>query len=163
MKLYHFTGVEYLEEIATAGLTRGEVPLGPMKTENAVWLTRDPDPDSQGWAGEGHVLTDLERELAAKLKGRPVPPGAFLADKRAVRLIIEVPAGDAKLVPWLTFARQRGVSGKWRRTLNRTGGGGQENWFLYLGTVPTKWIMVDMSYGRALEVLESRNTEEDEA
>ena len=111
MRLYHFTAVEYLHAIRSEGITKGDVPLKPTKSINAVWLTKDDDPDAQGWAGTGeHVLTDEERALHARNFGTPLrAPDVRFPDKRAVKLMVDVPDKDPALIRWNRFARMRGI------------------------------------------------------
>jgi len=135
VRLYHFTALEYLPRILAEGLTRGDVPLGPTKRENAVWLTSNPEPTEQAWASEPHVSTDAERALHERLFGRPVPRGARYADKRAVVIAIEIPSGDPKLVRWYRYANRRGVNRRWMRTLEKVGGRGSD-WWIFRGQIP---------------------------
>ena len=137
MRFYHFTALEYLPSILDEGLTRGDVPLGPRKFDNAVWLTRNADPAAQAcWAGEERLLTDEERRAHESLYGYPVPPGSRFADKRAVLLAVEIPEDDPKLIAWRSLAKRSGANPKWLRTLRSS-----PDWFIYRGTVPTDWIV----------------------
>ncbi|MCL4684698.1 hypothetical protein KJ059_08085 [Myxococcota bacterium] len=137
MKLYHFTALEYLRSILAEGITTGDVPLGPRRHGNAVWLTRAPEPNAQLWTNDGsHVLSDDERRLHASIFGAPVPRGSRVPDKRAVRLTVEVPEGDKLLTQWLPYARLRGAKTKWFRALESS-----PDWYIYRGTIPPAWLV----------------------
>lgn len=139
--LYHFTALEYLQKILEEGLTRGDVPTSRTGVENAVWLTTDPEPSRQGWADDPHILSDEERAAYGRVFGEVPKPGARFPDKRAIRLEVDVPDGDPNLVGWLHFARVRRIKNSLLKSLNRTGGGGEGDWFLYIGDLPPDWIL----------------------
>jgi hypothetical protein len=142
VKLYHFTALEYLGSILDEGLTRGDVPLSPTRRKTAIWLTRNPDPDTQAWTGDPR----RERKPYARLLDfapslRRLPR---FVDKRAVMLAVEVPDGDGKLVGWLCFAAQRGIDRRWVETVARARGGKMSNaldWYIYRGAIPREWIV----------------------
>jgi hypothetical protein len=141
VKLYHFTALEYIESIEREGLTRGDVPLKPKgRGLNGVWLTRNPDVEAQGWASKPRVLSDEERADYATVFGKMPPPGSRIADKRAVRITVDIPGKDSRLKVWTKYARLRGVKRDWMRALDKAGGGSSSDWFVYFGEIPPEWI-----------------------
>jgi hypothetical protein len=152
MRLYHFTALEYLKSILEQGLTRGDVPLGPRRFGNAVWLTQNPDPEAQvSWAGSGErVLTDEDRAAYEAIFGVRPPAGSRFPDKRAVMLEVEVPEDDPNLVRWIRYARLRGASKCCLRQLRSS-----PDWFIYKGTIPPEWIVKVGLSGEAAEALQA--------
>jgi hypothetical protein len=114
MILYHYTAAEYLPSILESGITQGDVPITPTGGFNAPWLTSDRDP-------AGHGLISI-------------------LDKRAVRITVKIPANDPRLKWWPKFAKGR-VESSWYDTLDRTGGGKSETWYIYRGVVPANWFL----------------------
>lgn len=110
--LYHFTCLGWWQFIQYEGITRGECPISLRRVLNYPNLTTDPDPDNQGWARKE-------------------------SGKRDVRITVSMPLSDRNLVRWDELARQHGISGDDFRTLNRVGGGGAKNWWIYKGTITT--------------------------
>lgn len=139
MRLYHYTAHEHWPAIAREGLSRGDVPVSPDATVNAVWLTTSANPAAHGLSG-GELLP-YQPTLAAL--GIPRPPSGFVRtyNKRAVRLEVDIPADDTRLVRWSQWAEGR-VAPQWRRTLEETGGGRAlaRTWYLYHGVISTDWI-----------------------
>jgi len=118
MKLYHFTCREHLPKILVEGLTRGEVPLGPSRTETAVWFT------TVDHAEKG------EHGLALSIY-----------DKTAVRITVDIPSHDSKLHRWSHYAKFRKVHPYWYGILDKTGGGFSHTWFIYRGIIlPNKFL-----------------------
>lgn len=111
LRLYHYTSPWHLPAILDDGLTRGDVPLTPTGGTNAVWLTGDPNPAVQGWAG---------------------------GFKTAVRITVDLDSGDPRLVKWSDYATERGVDPGWHKILDQTGGGGANDWYLYFGRIPAE-------------------------
>ncbi len=93
MLLYHFTAVEYIEQIKAEGLTRGDVPTSQTEGLNAVWLTSDRNPGGHGLT-DGHVLTASERDQMEISTGQHIPEGARFPNKRAYRIAIKIPPAD---------------------------------------------------------------------
>ena len=118
--LYHFTSRYHLSHILEDGLVRGDVPTSPTGGFNAVWLTRDPKAGVQKWAR-----------------------GSFL-DKTEVRLKVTVP-DLAKLKYWPSLAAELGVQPWWYAALDKAGGGGSENWYVYTDVIPPENIKVERS------------------
>ena len=115
MILYHYTATEYLLSILENGIMIGDVPITLTGGFNAPWLTSDRDPG-------GHGLDS-----------------AWL-DKRAVRITVKIPPNDLRLKWWPKFARKR-VEPSWYGTLDRTGGGKSQSWYVYRGIIPPSWIL----------------------
>lgn len=110
MLLHHFTAFDYLVDIFAKGLSRGDVPTTQIDGKNAVWLTSDPNPS-------GHGLYDL---------------------KRRIRMDFNIPSHDRHLHHWPKWAKRR-VDPDWYKTLDETGGGKSDTWWLYFGTLwPTE-------------------------
>lgn len=124
MRLYHFTAIEYLPEIAADGLWKGEVPLSHKKVANAVWLTDDTSPKTHGLT-RGRYLTREER--------------AWYEHR------------DPLLSKWSVWAPRNGVKVGWLRTLNKTAGGGSGTWWIYHGTIPAERLEAfDMETGEPI-------------
>lgn len=139
MIFYHFTAIEYLDRILREGLNEGDVPVSETGRENAVWLTTNPDPSRHGLSAGG-PLTQAERVAFRKLHGHDAPPDACWPNKRRIRLTADIPSNDIALRCWDDWARLNGVTRKWRRTLDRTAGGGSATWWLYFGTIPASYL-----------------------
>jgi len=112
--LYHYTSPHRLSEILESSLSRGDVPLAEGlsmdKSPTAVWFTDMPT------AGSNHDngLNDA---------------------KRIVRIAVQFPKNDPKLIKWRLYASKKFVSQKWYDKLNRYGGGLADHWWLYLGSI----------------------------
>lgn len=112
---YHFTAKDRLEMIEKVGIMYGDVPTSMSEGFNAVWLTTDPNPGTQNWA-----MGDY---------------------KRAVRLTVYIPNDEySNLWKWVEMANRLDVDKGWREILNVTGGGGEDDWYVYLGVVDPDWI-----------------------
>ena len=124
MILYHFTSYSRIESIKKYGIVKGDVPITIMGGYNAPWFTSDRNPSSQGWTAGG--------------------------DKDEIRITVEIPDGDPKLKKWTDVIKEElsKIENKsdlksresWYNILNEIGGGGQDNWYIYLGVVTTSWI-----------------------
>ena len=137
VRLYHFTALEYLDSILSEGITRGDLPLSPTRQGRAVWLTQNANPIAQTWTPEGEQLLTAEERAAHEYAfGTPPPPGAKVADKRAVLIAVDVPSGDRLLYQWLRYARLRGVKREWLRALNSS-----PDWYIYRGAIPPEWFV----------------------
>jgi hypothetical protein len=112
MRLYHFTSTGHLPGILRRGISRGDVPTSPTGGLNAPWLTADSKAGGQGWA-RGNWKT-------------------------GVRLTVNV--SGSKLRKWSEYAEEEGVDPKWYDALDRAGGGGSDDWYIYLGTIPVSRI-----------------------
>jgi len=115
-RLYHFTHPERIEDIIAEGLIYGDVPTSPEGGFNAVWLTSDKNPVSQGWTQGG--------------------------GKAKARLTVDIPEENVEqsLWRWLDLAKEAKVEKWWLEILNATGGGGQRRWYVYLGIIEPEWI-----------------------
>jgi hypothetical protein len=119
--LYHFTAQAHLAEILQQGLSLGDVPTSEADGVNAVWLTTDPGP-------AGHRL-----QLYLEHHGKMPPAGRY--DKRLVRIKVRISSRDPNLKHWPRWAKKR-LQPDWYETLNQTGGGKAETWYLYFGVIP---------------------------
>lgn len=134
MLLYHFTAEEHLDQIMSAGLSKGDVPISERDGVNAVWLTSDKKTDGHGLS-ESREMTSDERSALSDLTGRVVPPGTRFADKRAIRITVKILQSDRKLKYWPKYAAKK-LEPAWRAILNKTGGGKEKTWYLYFGVIP---------------------------
>ena len=137
MILYHFTAAEYLDAILREGLSKGDVPLVPVGAGlTGVWLTTDVDPAGQGLT-DGYVLSEQERAVWSNLFHRPCPPGMRFPNKRAVRIKVDIPREDTKLVRWTVCGREH-LEPSWYRDLSRAAGGSRKtsSHWLYFGVIP---------------------------
>ena len=138
MLLYHFTAIEYIEQIKAEGLTRGDVPTSQTEGVNAVWLTSDRHPDGHGLT-DGHVLTADERNMMERMSGNRIPEGACFPNKRAYLITVKIPRGDRALVFWPKWARKK-LDADWYEALSRADGRKDRTWYLYFGTIPPDWF-----------------------
>lgn len=111
--LYHFTRPAYAEQIKELGIIIGDVPTSPTDGFNAPWLTDEPNPTIQNW-----ILG---------------------TDKDKVRITVSIKK-EKWLRKWSSFATTYGVDPEWYKILDRTGGGGSEHWYIYMGRIPAHWI-----------------------
>jgi hypothetical protein len=130
--LYHFMAPGHLAGILQQGLSLGNVPTSEADDVNAVWLTTDPDPAGHGLDIPGEPLHQAN-QLYLEHHGKMPPAGRY--DKRLVRIKIRLPSKDRRLKHWPRWAKKR-LQPDWYETLNRTGGGKAETWYLYFGTIP---------------------------
>lgn len=113
--LYHFTSHVWWHYIRAEGLARGEVPVNETTVLDHPNLTADPLPGAQTWAG-----------------------GAM--NKTAVRITVQVPEGDGRLVSWRSLTERYGMGRRYYRELNEAGGWGAKNWHIFLGHIPPDWF-----------------------
>ena len=159
MELYHFTAIEHIESIMTYGLNRGEVVIdspnlvGNMKKPdkrryygrnliaNGVNLTTDSDPAEHG-LGEPGLLTASQRRFFEEADGVRPPNGARFADKRQVRIQIDLPEHSHGLFNWLQWSTTK-VDKDTRRALILSGGGfiKASTWYVSFETIPTSAIV----------------------
>jgi hypothetical protein len=116
--LYHFTDRAAWHFIKSEGITRGEVPLSATDVLQHPNLTSNPVPMSQRWACVGQTATN----------------------KTAVRIAVEIPPGDDRVMSWRDFATRSRVDRRWYRVLDEVGGWEARNWWIYLGIVPPEWF-----------------------
>jgi hypothetical protein len=137
--LYHFTSRLHWRFIEAEGINRGEIPLNRFTLGNAPNLTTDPRPDVQRWCG------DVGEVLGHSPGGLPIINGV---DKRAVRITVQVPPEDDRLISWVELVRRFKMDARCFRHLNRTGGGGASQWWIYRGTVsPCMFTQVEFLDG----------------
>jgi len=121
MRLYHFTSVHLLGGIRKNGLTLGCLPI-ITETKTVLirlcqWLTSDGDFNAQSWATSETISYD----------------------RTAVRLAIEIPVKyHDKLINAHDFVKL--MPGASKRLI--TDWEGSENWYLFFGVIPPKWIKV---------------------
>ena len=118
MRLYHFTCPLHAPTILREGITRGDNPTSPVQGFNSPWLTTDPVPENQAWAGAD---------------SRPL-----FADKTTVRLTVEVPDEGFDLVHWPEFASKH-IAPEYARAL-ATSGGDANSWYFSTTTIRPEWI-----------------------
>jgi hypothetical protein len=121
--LYHFTCRLWWRFIETEGINRGDTLI--TKTKSAQWpnLTTDPLPASQAWAGS-------ENQGAA-------------TNKRAVRITVNIPPNDRRLISWNELVRSAGMDPVTYRSLALRGGK-PRHWWIYRGVVgPSMFSAVD--------------------
>lgn len=128
MLFYHFTCLQHLALIAGQGLSKGDVPTSRTEGVNAVWLTASPFPDGHGLDGG-------------------------IADKRRVRLSVDLPSDDPALRRWRDWAGKNGVAQEWYRTLDRAAGGGSKTWWLYFGVIPPNALTLRDMYAEGKDQL----------
>jgi len=121
--LFHFTYPERVDDIVAGGLYVTDVPTSPSRDEGyrGVWLTEDPDQMAQNWAAGA---------------------GIGLSGKTGARITVDIPhhAIPSMLYRWLDLAKAVGVEDYWLEALNKTGGGGEEFWYVYISDIPAEWI-----------------------
>ena len=121
--LFHFTYPERVEDIVRQGLFVTDVPTSPTMDHGyrGVWLTEDPNPLAQGWAG-----------------------GSGLNSKAGARITVDIPwlvlEPPYTLYRWLDLAKRAEVEDFWLDAMNKAAGGGQEYWWVYLYDIPAEWI-----------------------
>lgn len=135
--LYHFTAEIILPQILDEGIK----PPPPVKGDDmdrvpidslGVWLTVNPNPADQQWS-----------------RG--------VCDKSSVRLTIAVPSAyHNKLAKWTRLAKRTGLSQKAFRALNKTGGNGAEDWWLYRGHIETAFIKAVEVHGKSVDPVADR-------
>ena len=132
MILYHFTSRYHLPAIMRDGaLAPVESNVGgpgePHKAPDVVWLTTNPE-RRQGWM----------KGTGGYANGKMAPEAI---DKGAVRITVDVP--DA--VPWVPWARERGIKQYWLDALANTGGRCDPNeWYIVERPVPcTEWLTIE--------------------
>lgn len=118
MRLYHFTAMSRLKSIQERGIVKGDVATSPSEGFNAPWLTRNSNHNEQGWQA---------KEIAHE-------------DKTTVRLTVEVPDGIHTLRHWPELAKELEIEDWWYAALDKSGSGGSEDWYVFLGTIPYEWV-----------------------
>src|SRR4051794_18764913 len=91
MRLYHFTCRLWWHFIRDTGIDRGEAPVSSGEMLNYPNLTSNPDPGPQQWAKAGRTAR-------------------MLLDKTAVRITVDIPDGDRRLVSWRDYTTAHGMS-----------------------------------------------------
>ena len=112
LRLYHFTRPQSIASIRKKGLNMGDVPVTKSAIptgedfNNAVWLTEQGTPEPQaGWIGQ--------------------------TNKAEMRLTVDIEASDMDLWRWRDLAYHLRVESGWYQTLNQSGGGFADKWFVY--------------------------------
>jgi hypothetical protein len=131
MLLYHYTGHVFLPFIQENGLSRGRVLINLRDRMNAVWLTHDPTAADHGLAPDPEICDELSRK-----RGRQVQ----MTNKLAVRISVEIPLNDQKLVYWPKWAKSR-LHPAFYDAMAKTGGNMDKTWWLYWGVIPPAWFI----------------------
>lgn len=116
LRLYHYTSTFHLPMILSmGGLSRGDVPISPYRSENAVWFTTDSLP-----------LPDRSHGLSGSI-----------VNKREVQIAVDFSIDDPALVKWTRFARIKKIDKVWLKALHDTAGGQSisNTWWLYRGVI----------------------------
>ena len=120
MNFYHFTSSVHFEYIEKNGLSKGEVPITPVKGTCAVWLTVNPNREQQRWTA------------------------CSLMNKKEIRISVMVDKSDSRLIKWSEYAKEQSVPQWWYDILNNAWGGDTDNWYLFFGTIkPEEFTSVD--------------------
>ncbi|TGU87714.1 hypothetical protein EN794_050490 [Mesorhizobium sp. M00.F.Ca.ET.151.01.1.1] len=148
MILYHYTCREYLASILATGLWRGEVCTDSWQKPDgeAVWLTTDSDPAKHG-LGSGEPITEDFRRAIYEKSGIELSAGSVFADKRAVRITVDIPPSDTRLFRWIRWAK-RNVHPVIRDGLISSGGGMAKarTWYVYFGVImPDQFLDVGVA------------------
>jgi hypothetical protein len=148
MIFYHFTGREYLPDIARDGLCKGEVPITQRAEDclNAVWLTTDLNPDGHGLCDEHIPTVDEKRRM-----GVPADKIVKFPNKRAIRFKILIPTKDRNLMHWPAWGKKH-LHRNWYDALSKEGGYKQKTWWLYWGVIPLRSLpdVTDLTTGNKL-------------
>ena len=132
MILYHYTCRAHLPSIMKSGLWLGEVPITRRAEDclNAVWLTNDRDPS-------GHGLSD---------------------DKRAIRITVQIPSTDRRLVHWPGWGKKR-LTPEWYAILDEVGIGKSRTWYLFWAYIPPAEFVeiMDLHTGYPIAPLDDRS------
>jgi hypothetical protein len=117
MKLAHYTHIMPLPRIVQDGIAKGEVTITPIHVLNFPWFTSEFSQDAQ---------EDWVR---------------FTPSKRTLRLEVEFPEDDERLVRWRDYAKRLRLRADLyeRMTGPNTGRNGR-TWFVYRGVVPFDWV-----------------------
>lgn len=121
MKLYHFAPAHMVKSILRNGLTLGQLPIlddsgnlvsfiGPRQ-----WLTKDGDWNKQSWATKKLINYD----------------------RTAFRLLISIPKANRDILS-KAYDIMEHLPEPSRRLI--TDWEGSENWYLFLGRIPSGWI-----------------------
>lgn len=112
MILYHFTSLFHLPGIVAAGeINRGDVPISPDRSVKAPWFTDDPTQE-----------------------GTVVPSNVC---KAGARISVAFNDRDPKLHKWTDLIQQWNIKAAFAETLDLTGGGGSDHWYIYQFGVPS--------------------------
>lgn len=119
MILYHFCAAHMLPSIRENGLTLGKYPIfeSPINEwPKCQWLTSNKDPKAQSWATR-HLIPYSRTAYRITVR---VPDSYHKKLIQAVRYAMNLPEKDRAIVT------------EWP---------GSENWYVYLGKIPPKWII----------------------
>jgi hypothetical protein len=144
--LYHFTCRLWWRFIEKEGIRHGEVPIGRGRLLDHPNLTTDPDPANQGWAcSAGESLSGGGQQIV------------WVVSKLAVRIGVELPSRDPKLIRWVDLARQTGMDERTLRRLDAAGGGHMCDWWVYRGIIrPKRIVSVEFLDGGRVPAVEQR-------
>ncbi len=120
MKLYHFTSRHHIRGCIAHGLLKGHIPISidPVKLiPGFQWLTKNKSFD-QSWCDPDCSTLPYQRN--------------------EYRITIKIPRAHRKnLIRWLDYFEQK-LKGTKASVLNDFGD--PENWYLFKGTVDSKWF-----------------------
>jgi hypothetical protein len=115
--LYHYTSHEAAEKILREGIRKGDVPTSREAGCNGVWLTTvDRLGASHGWDSTGRL------------------------DKTSIRFVVELPDRDNRLWHWPRLARRAQIDRDYYDSLDQSGNGESDHWYVYFGTIPVASI-----------------------
>ena len=119
MVLYHFCAAHMIPSIMKHGLTLGQWPrIGELHKNwpKCQWLTKDPNPKNQSWATRRLVsYSRTAYRLTVK-----IPDSHHRKCVKATDYIKDLPDYEHSLIT------------EWD---------GSENWYVYTGNIPPKWIV----------------------
>ena len=119
MTIYHFCAAKHVKQIIRQGFTVGAIPepthTGFIIHSGWTWLTHDPDPKNQSWATRN----------------------AIKHSRTAWRLTIEIPDDELH-----NLYGRVGICAIYPACdMLFRGFPGSENWRVFHGTIPKKWII----------------------
>lgn len=128
MKLYHYTSTLHLPDIIEHGsLWKGDIPLTNSmrigQEGNGVWLT-----------------------TCAYAKRNDHGLGNPICDKSEIRFTVEIDENDPRLFKWSEFAHLNKVEKSWYNSINKTGGGLADTWWLFMSPIAIARLKVAQKF-----------------
>jgi hypothetical protein len=62
------------------------------------------------------------------------------ANKQAIRIMVDIPEGDDRLVTWRSLTEKHGMDKRMYRQYDAAGGFGARNWWIFVGVIPPAWF-----------------------